>query len=153
MTEPKPAPRRVVTGLNAQGKSCVVIDGPVIDHGSPARLVWHTAALPADNSSNEDAGAQRYSFDLMHSGGSNFLITEMPVGLSRFMHITDTVDYMVIISGRGVLELEDGDVEVGPGDYIVDRGVMHSWRIDGPEPLTMACVTVPAQPMAGGRTV
>jgi len=30
---------------------------------------------------------------------------------------------------------------------------MHSWRVDGPEPLTMASVTLPAHPLAGGRTV
>jgi mannose-6-phosphate isomerase-like protein (cupin superfamily) len=153
MTASKAAPRRIVTGLNADGKSCVIIDGAVPDHGSPARLVWRTAAVPADNAGIEDAAAQRYTMDMLHDGGSNFMITELPVGIGRFMHITDTIDYMFILSGRGVLELEDGDVEVGPGDYVVDRGVMHSWRVDGPEPLTMASVTLPAHPLAGGRTV
>ena len=116
-------------------------------------MVWRTATVPADNSSNEDTGLVRYSMDRMHDGGTNFVITELPVRMGRFMHVTDTIDYMFVVSGRGVLELESGEVEVGPGDYVVDRGVMHSWRIDGPEPLTLASVTVPAHPVGGGRTV
>jgi len=148
----KARPRRVVTGLDENGKSCVIIDGPVPDSGSPASMVWRTATVPADNSSNEDMGLVRYSMDRMHDGGTNFVITELPVGMGRFMHATDTIDYVFVVSGRGVLELESGEVEVGPGDYVVDRGVMHSWRIDGPEPLTLASVTVPAHPVGGGRT-
>jgi mannose-6-phosphate isomerase-like protein (cupin superfamily) len=153
MTETKLAPRRVVTGLDAEGKSCVIIDGPVPDFGSPARLVWRNGAVPVDNSSNEDPAAQRFTMDMFRDGSCNFMITELPVGISHFMHITDTIDYMFIVSGRGVLELETGDTEVGPGDYVIGRGVMHSWRVDGPEPLVMASVILPAQPLAGDRTV
>jgi mannose-6-phosphate isomerase-like protein (cupin superfamily) len=153
MANPKPRPRRVVTGLNAEGKSCVIIDGPVLDHGSPVGLVWRTGEVPADNTSNEDTATERYSMSMMHDGGTSFILTELPVGIGRFMHVTDTVDYMFIISGRGVLELEAGEVEVGPGAFVVDRGVMHSWRVDGPEPLLMANVTIPAKPLGGGRTV
>ena len=138
MAESNPRRRRVVTGLDDFGKSCAIIDGTVPDHGSPARLIWRTAAVPADNSGNHDAAVERYSMDMLHDGGSNFMITEMPVGIRHFMHVTDTIDYMFILSGRGVLELETGDVEVGPGDCVVDRGVMHSWRVDGPDPLTMS---------------
>lgn len=153
MADSKPRPRRVVTGLDDHGKSCVIIDGPLPDHGSPASLIWRNAEVPADNSGNHDTAAVRYSMDMLHDGGANFMITEMPVGIGHFMHVTDTIDYMYIISGRGVLQLETGDVEVGRGDCVVDRGIMHSWRVDGPEPLTMVSVTLPAKPLAGGRTI
>jgi mannose-6-phosphate isomerase-like protein (cupin superfamily) len=152
MMDRNASPRRVVTGLDAEGRSCVIIDGPIPDYGGPANLVWRTAAAPADNSGNDDA-AVRFSMDLFHDGGSNFMITKMPVGVGRFMHATDTIDYLIILSGRIVLELEAGEAEVGPGDLIVDRGTVHSFRNDGPDPVVMAGVTLPASPLGKGRTV
>jgi mannose-6-phosphate isomerase-like protein (cupin superfamily) len=152
MTDTKSRPRRVVTGLDAEGRGCVIIDGPIPDHGGPARLIWRTAAVPADNSGNEDTTA-RFSMEMFHDGGSNFMVTEMPVGIGRFMHATDTIDYVIILSGRIVLELEAGETEVGPGDFIVDRGTVHSFRNEGPDPVVMAAVTLPALPLGKGRTV
>jgi mannose-6-phosphate isomerase-like protein (cupin superfamily) len=152
MTDAKARPRRVVTGLNAEGKSCVIIDGPIPDHGGVAQVVWRTAAVPADNSGAEDA-ATPFSTDLFHDGGSTFTITELPVGIGRHMHATDTIDYLFILSGRIVLELEVGEAELGPGDFVVDRGIIHAWRNDGPDPVVMVGVTLPAKPLGKGRTM
>jgi hypothetical protein len=49
--------RRVVTGLDENGQSCVVIDGPPISFGRSRAMVWQTPALPADNSGSDDAVA------------------------------------------------------------------------------------------------
>jgi quercetin dioxygenase-like cupin family protein len=144
--------RRVVTGVNAAGKSCVVIDGPVPAAGEATALVWRTAALPADNAGSADA-ARPYAMDLLHDGGSNFMLVRLPPGIGRFMHATDTTDYLVVLSGRIVIELEAGEATMGPGDFIVDRGVLHAWRNDGPEEAVMVSVTLPAQPVGKGRTV
>jgi mannose-6-phosphate isomerase-like protein (cupin superfamily) len=146
--------RRVVTGLDAEGKSCVLIDGPVPRHGPVANLVWRSAAVPADNSGSDDA-AVPYAMEMLHDGGTNFILTELPPGLGgdAFMHATDTLDYLVVISGEVVLVLETGEVTLRPGDTIVDRGVIHGWRNDGTVPAVYASVTIPALPVGPGRTV
>lgn len=146
--------RRVVTGLNAEGKSCVLIDGPVPRHGPAANLVWRSAAVPADNAGGEDA-AVPYHMAMLHDGGSNFILTELPPGMGgdAFMHATDTIDYLVMMSGEVVLALETGEVTLRAGDLIVDRGVIHGWRNDGAETAVFASVTLPARPVGEGRTV
>ena len=43
----------------------------------------------------------------------------------------DTDDLFLVLSGRLVIELRDGEVEVGPGElYVVPRGVEHRPRAD-----------------------
>lgn len=145
--------RRVVTGINAEGKSCILIDGPVPRHAPAANLVWRSA-LPADNSGGADA-AVPYDMALLHDGGVNFIVTELPAGLGgeAFLHATDTIDYLVMIAGEVVLALETGEVTLRPGDLIVDRGVIHGWRNDGAVPAVFASVTIPAKPVGAGRTV
>jgi mannose-6-phosphate isomerase-like protein (cupin superfamily) len=153
----KPMPRRVVTGLDEAGKSCVVFDGAVPDPGgSGVGLVWRTPTLPADNAGREDASDRPFDFALMHSGGSAFLVLEYPPGMGGdgpFWHATDTIDYVIVLSGEVVLMVETGEVVCGPGSLIVDRGVIHAWRNDGPVPARIAVVNLPAHPVGQGRTV
>ncbi len=142
-------PRRVVTGLNAEGKSCVIIDAPMASDGG---MIWRSPAVPADNSGTTDS-AVPFAMEQLHDGGSNFMFVRFPPGMGRFMHATDTLDYLVMLSGTVVLELEAGEVTLHPGDFIVDRGVMHAWRNDGPDEATMVSITLPAHPVGNGRTV
>ena len=54
------------------------------------------------------------------------------------MHTTDTIDFEYVISGRAVLELDDGaTVELGPGDTVVQNGTRHAWRNPFTEPCRM----------------
>ena len=69
------------------------------------------------------------------------------------MHATDTIDYLVVVSGELVLVLETGEVTLRAGDLIVDRGVLHGWRNDSDAPTTYVSVTIPAHPVGKGRTV
>lgn len=148
-----PLNRRVVTGLNRDGKSSVIIDGniPRLNHMT-AHLAWRTEQYPADNSGTEDVVVP-YSIDLLHHPGSNFAINEFPPGTKEFMHVTDTIDYLVILSGRVTLVLEEGEVDLGPGDFVVDRGVMHGWRNPNDEVCVAAVITMPAHPVGAGRTI
>ncbi len=145
--------RRVVTGLNAQGRSCIVFDGPVPRHAPAANLIWRNT-LPADNAGAADAAAP-YEMAMLHDGQVNFILTELPAGLAggAFLHATDTIDYLVIIAGEVVLALETGEVTLRAGDFIVDRGVIHGWRNDGADTAVFASVTIPALPVGEGRTV
>ena len=54
------------------------------------------------------------------------------------MHTTDTIDFEYVISGRVVLELDDGaPQELGPGDTVVQNGTRHAWRNPFSEPCRM----------------
>jgi quercetin dioxygenase-like cupin family protein len=146
--------RRVVTGLDAEGRSCVKFDGDAPRHDGVANLVWRTSSVPADNSGDEDASVP-YRMEFLHDGGTNFIFTEFPPGRGElaFMHATDTIDYLVVISGEITLVLEESETVCGPGTLIVDRGVNHGWRNDGAEMAVYASVTIPAKPVGKGRTV
>jgi quercetin dioxygenase-like cupin family protein len=144
--------RRVVTGLNAEGRSCIVIDGPIARPSPTSNVVWQSR-LPADNSGSADAAARPFEIADVHYDGSNFMLIEFAPGTVPGMHVTDTLDYFVMLSGSVTLELDTGAVTLAPGDFVVNRGVMHGWRNDGPEVAVLAAVTVPSKPVGGGRTI
>ena len=60
------------------------------------------------------------------------------------MHISDTIDYVHVLSGEMILELERGEVLVKAGDLIVMRGGWHNWRNESDEPCTVSSVMVGA---------
>ena len=144
--------RRVVTGLDDAGRSCVLIDAPIRDFGDGG-YAWRTATVPADNSGRADAAPDRFSYDLFHDGGSNFFVIELAPGDRSSTHATDTIDYIVIMAGEVTLELESDEVRLRAGDLVTDRGVIHAWRNDGPVMARYAVVTLPAHPVGAGRTV
>jgi quercetin dioxygenase-like cupin family protein len=144
--------RRVVTGLDAEGKSCVLFDGELARPAATSNLVWQSS-LPADNSGGADAAAKPFEIATVHHQGSNFLLIQFAAGTVPGMHVTDTLDYFVMLSGSVTLELETGAVILQPGDFVVNRGVMHGWRNDGPEVAVLAAMTVPSTPVGPGRTI
>lgn len=157
--------RRVVTGLNAEGKSCVIIDGLIPASGAATGTAWHTPTLPADNSGTRDSAPTEYSFELMHSGGSLFTVIEYPAGMGSeppsdwhpeggpYWHATDTIDYIVVIDGEVIFMTETGEVTLRKGDFMVDRGIIHAWRNDSDKTCVAAAVLLPAHPVGKGRTV
>lgn len=55
------------------------------------------------------------------------------------MHTTASVDFEYVVSGRVILELDDGETrELGPGDTVVQSGTRHAWR----NPFDETCVLV-----------
>lgn len=61
------------------------------------------------------------------------------------MHTTDTVDFEYVLSGRAILELDDGlEIPLKAGDTIVQNGTRHAWRNPFDEPCTMVCFMVGA---------
>jgi quercetin dioxygenase-like cupin family protein len=144
--------RRVVTGLGPDGRSRVVIDGAIPQLSEMnAALAWR-CAIPADNAGDADAIVP-YSTDLLHAGNANFAVCEFPPGTPAYMHATDTIDFLVVLSGRVTLVLEDGEAQLGPGDFVVDRGTVHGWRNEFAEPCKCAVVNLPSHPLGAGRTI
>jgi mannose-6-phosphate isomerase-like protein (cupin superfamily) len=61
------------------------------------------------------------------------------------MHTTASIDYEFVVSGRVVLELDNGETrELGPGDTVVQNGTRHAWRNPFDEPCTLVVVLVGA---------
>lgn len=63
------------------------------------------------------------------------------------MHTTQTIDYIVLLSGELWLELDDNEERrLAPGDVVVQNGTRHAWRNRGTEPATIVSVMVGADP-------
>jgi quercetin dioxygenase-like cupin family protein len=143
--------RRIVSGLDTQGRSAIVIDEELHFDGWGA-LGWMTASAPADNTAMPPPDVA-IDFNLMHSAASTFVLVRMSPGGQSEMHATDTIDYITMISGRITFGVETGEITLSPGDVLVDRGIIHSWRNDGTEEAVWSVVTMPASPVGRGRTV
>ena len=141
-------PRRVVTGLDSSDRSCIIIDGP------SDGVIWETSEVPVSNAGAADRGGA-FSFRFA-TGGTKFFIAELPPGDGLFgpgMHASNTIDYVAILRGEVVLVTETGETKLYPGDVVVDRGVLHGWRCEGPDPVAMVVVMVDAAPVGPGATV
>ena len=154
-----PKIRRVVTGHDESGKAIVKID-EVCSHyreGRPGAMVcnvWTTDTAPADNSGQADNGQREGKFTMIDNG-TVFRIIEFRPGVQQRIHRTDTIDYIVVMSGEIDMELEAGEeVHLKAGDVMVQRGTVHNWINRGSETCVLAIVLVHAKPVvAGGQTL
>ena len=61
------------------------------------------------------------------------------------MHTTPTLDFVTVVKGEIVLELDDGKtVALRQGDTAVQHGVRHAWRNPSNEPATVSFVMLGA---------
>jgi mannose-6-phosphate isomerase-like protein (cupin superfamily) len=137
--------RRVVTGVDAQGKSVIVMDGPVPDNASfhspeneKAHAVWRV--LPGQYDLSDETDPME-SFSLEDDwfpppGGMGAIIITWEPGYEFPMHATETLDVLFILSGQIELILENGSTVLSPGECVVQRGTAHSWRVVGDQPFT-----------------
>jgi quercetin dioxygenase-like cupin family protein len=128
--------RRVVVGTAEDGVSCVSSDGeaPTIHRsggGTAVTEIWETNELPPPLT-GADPTEGHTAFDTAPAlGATRFWITDFGAEGPRVpMHRTESIDYLVVISGSVVLELEDGEVELHAGDVAIQRGNVHAWRND-----------------------
>jgi mannose-6-phosphate isomerase-like protein (cupin superfamily) len=171
--------RRVVTGKDATGKAIAMIDGPApsvhqrSEMGLAISLLWVTDSVPADLSSNADAGLRKVGIP-PPTGGTIFRIVEFgpekdvaadyetrlkviqgmglaPEGPTRqrprdpAMHRTRTIDYAVILSGEIDMLLDDSEVHLKAGDVVVQRGTNHAWVNRGSAPCQVAFILIDAK--------
>jgi mannose-6-phosphate isomerase-like protein (cupin superfamily) len=59
------------------------------------------------------------------------------------MHATPTVDFVVVLSGEVLLQLDEQTVRLRAGDTLVQRGASHAWRSCGSATATIAVVMLP----------
>jgi hypothetical protein len=57
------------------------------------------------------------------------------------MHTTPTVDYVVVLDGTLVLEVDDGaTTTLHPGDLVIQNATRHAWRVPSDKPATIFVV-------------
>jgi len=154
-----PAVRRVVTGHDAQGKAIVKIDEVCTNfkEGRPNGYtcnIWTTDSVPANNDGQADGGLREGKFTMIENG-SVFRILDFRPGLQKRVHRTDSIDYIVVMSGEIDMELESGEeIHLKAGDVMVQRGTVHNWINRGTESCVMAVILIHAKPVqAGGNTL
>ena len=125
--------RRVVTGHDSDGHAVVWLDDEAgnVRSSSPglsSTLLWATEGSPATFVGDEDAGS--WSLGTMPPpGGSRFLVLRLAPGSGKTrMHRTDTLDYVVCLSGEMTLWLDESSVTLRAGDVAVQRGTNHCWE-------------------------
>ena len=149
-----PQIRRIVTGHDAEGKGVVWIDGPATNQKFPepevtSTLMWVTDETPADFAADLDAG-ERILGTAPPAGGTRFCVIEFQPGNKSHLHRTDTIDYVICMSGEIDMDMDDTTVYMRAGDIMVQRGTGHSWVNRGTEPARLAFVLVDGKPKRVG---
>jgi hypothetical protein len=134
--------RRLVTGVDAVGRSCVVEE---TEFSIPVRgeLIYRTNTSPppvrppgrgADLDLDVPPGFVRWTF------------VHFEPGQRADMHHTDTIDLDTIIFGSIDLVLDDGPHHLEAGDCVVVTGVDHEW-LAGPEGCSWSVVMIGSPPL------
>jgi mannose-6-phosphate isomerase-like protein (cupin superfamily) len=58
------------------------------------------------------------------------------------MHVTQTIDYIFVVSGTLTMLLDETEVELQPFDVVVQRGTNHAWINRGTTPAVLSYVMV-----------
>ncbi len=149
--------RRVVTGHDANEVAHVLWDERIatFKRGKSGFLahLWNTHSTPADigvGDAIEDPGSETHVTP-PPPGGTRFVIIDYPPGNSGTMHRTETLDYVIVLSGAIEMEMDDSTVRLQAGDTLIQRGTNHAWYNRGSENARVAFVLVDAEPLAIGH--
>lgn len=146
--------RRVVTGVDDQGRSTFLSDGEAFG-GDRWAEVWVT-----DPTKGLDAVVDPQDGMMVlepPAGGSAWRVFECPPDAQMReamannagqmegieadgFHTTQTIDYVMVLEGEISLELDTGEVLLKPGDCVIQRGTRHAWRNRNDFPVKMVAV-------------
>ena len=149
--------RRVITGHDASGRAVVTIDEVsknIVSSrpGAAACVVWTTEGFPVNNDGQGDEGLRKVGTTL--ANGTVFRVIEFAPGVAARNHRTDSIDYIVVMSGEIDMELDGSTVHLKAGDVMVQRGTIHNWVNKGARPCVLAVVLVDAKSVeAGGKVL
>lgn len=136
----KTIPRRIVTAIK-DGKSIIESDAIVsnVSEHFPGLIIsdiWSTDSMPVKL--DEEKVIKNTAFPNTPKNGSYFRYVQIPpdkeLGIEApegqphpLMHKTDTLDYIVILSGEIWLIVDQGETLLQAGDIVVQRGTNHAW--------------------------
>jgi quercetin dioxygenase-like cupin family protein len=149
--------RRVVTGHAGNDVAGVLWDAPITKRkaGKSGVLthLWNThetpAAIPVGSGIADPADEPHVTPP--PPGGSRFVIIDYPPGNSGTMHRTETIDYIIVMSGSIEMVMDDSTVTLHAGDTMIQRGTNHAWFNRGTENARIAFVLIDAVPLAIGH--
>ena len=142
--------KRVVTGHDQDGKSVFVTIGEppcavTNEHGTRLTYCWETKGVPILPGDQEDPTLTMTNI-FPGPDGTTFVIAQVPGNWQGDMHMSDTVDYVAILSGEVWLVLDTGaEVHLTPGDCVVQNGTLHAWHNRTPHPCVFSAVVVGAK--------
>jgi quercetin dioxygenase-like cupin family protein len=155
-----PPIRRVVTGHTEAKLARAMLDGAATNAKYPGRgvvstLIWCTDAMPADISLGEqfeDMGS-RILGSPPPPNGTRFAVIDFPPGNAAVVHRTETIDYVLVLSGEIEMDMDDSTVKLKAGDVMVQRGTNHAWVNRGSERARVAFVLIDAKPLGIGHAI
>lgn len=144
MNNIKTIPRVVLTGHTDQGKSTITRDTIAnnVSEDIPGLVIsdiWATNTMPVDL--NQELLIPNTLLPITPKNGSYFRYVEIPPdsklksnGLAidqdkphPLMHTTQTLDYIIILSGELYLITEEQETLLKAGDIVIQRGTHHAW--------------------------
>jgi hypothetical protein len=161
--------RRVVVGLDENGRSTFVSDGDtesrLATEAYTRNVIWQATEVPtpvmAESGLTEDAPIppppRGYSYNItvfppdsewdyeagyakaLKESGAADSVSEDDI---PGMHTTETVDIVTVISGEIWALVETDETLLKAGDSLVQRGTKHAWRNRSDAPCTIAALQV-----------
>lgn len=166
--------RRVVAGLDENGKSTIVSDGftetRLVADAFVLNQIWQVRDCPPGVNDENTLGLEAVippppngfthviatfppdsSWEYA-AGGYEASMTAAGAAGSYVehdadpgMHQTDSVDIIYIVSGECVVVLEEAETVLRAGDTFIQRGTKHAWRVTGSEPCVHSTLMVGAR--------
>ena len=151
-------PRRIVTGIK-NGQSVIIEDAIVsnVSEDIPGLVisdVWATDTMPVNL--DKIIAIPNTPFPNTPKNGTYFRYVSIPsdreLGISAIengkphplMHQTDTLDYIIILSGEIYLILDNDETLLKAGDIVVQRGTNHAWSNRSEEPCIQLAILIDA---------
>jgi quercetin dioxygenase-like cupin family protein len=160
MAQGLPPVRRIVTGHDSANVAKVLIDGPAGNSRIPmpgltTTLMWCSYETPAAmpvGEAIEDMGERKLG-PQPPPNGSRFAVIDFEPGNKVVMHRTESIDYVIVLSGTIEMDMDDSSVTLNAGDVLVQRGTNHAWANRGSEVARVAFVLIDGKPLGIGHAV
>jgi mannose-6-phosphate isomerase-like protein (cupin superfamily) len=141
--------RRVVIGVTDSGQSRIMSDGPIERIVGTVGLLWATDVGKSKLPGTSDPvaaigkifgpeGSTRLVASLVPPDSERDIKTRLSLSTGDLAprnpsdqdgwHTTESVDYIIIMSGEVWCELDEGEVHLRAGDILIQTGTRHRWR-------------------------
>jgi quercetin dioxygenase-like cupin family protein len=142
--------RRVVTGIDEEGMSTIWLDDQVPEaaifdeskEGQIAQAMWATDEVPSPIWKHDPMIDWFPKHNWFPETGLTFGVHTWQPGVSHPLHVSETIDVGIILSGEIELILERGSTILKSGDCFVQRATMHGWEVIGDKPCTFVVVLI-----------
>jgi mannose-6-phosphate isomerase-like protein (cupin superfamily) len=140
--------RRIITGVDAAGKSVVLSDEALPERTAGVASVAIYSSSGSATVPVKEVLGEYVSTNRPEANATSWQIIEfVPSGnrqaMPRRLHSTDTFDYFSVRSGELTMFLDDGaEVVLKAGDHIVMGGVEHGWANRTDEPCVAECIVI-----------